>query len=139
MAETLKLNILSPERKLLNEAVAEVVTLPGSEGQVQILPGHAAMVGTLHTGTFRYRAPGGAEESGAISTGFFEVKDDVVNVLAETIELRSEIDVARAKSAQSKAEAALKDSDMDEDKFRKHQLKLQRALVRQQAAAREYS
>jgi F-type H+-transporting ATPase subunit epsilon len=137
MADTLKLNILSPERKLLDQTPVEVVTLPGSEGQIQILPGHAAMVGTLHTGTFRYRTAAGAEETGAISTGFFEVGPEFVNVLAETIELRSEIDVPRAQNAQSKAENALKDADMDEAKFRKYQLKLQRALVRQQAAARE--
>lgn len=139
MAETLKLNILSPERKLLDGAEVEVVTLSGSEGEIQILPGHAPMVGTLHTGTFQYRTSAGPVDGGVISTGFFEVKDDVVNVLAETVELREEIDVARAKAAQSKAEAALLAADLDEARFRKYQLKLQRSLIRQQAAGREFS
>ncbi len=138
MDGTLKLTMLSPERKLLDKTPVEAVTLTGSEGQVQILPGHTAMIGTLETGVFSYQVPGKAEGVGMISTGFFEVQGDEVTVMAETLELKGEIDPARAKEAQRKAEAALHEADLDEHKFKKYQLKLQRSLVRQQVADKNH-
>ena len=134
MSDGLKLSILTPERRLLEQKTVESVTLPGSEGQIQILEGHAPMIGTLYTGAFKYQIAGQPEESGVISTGFFEVSGQEVAVMAETIELRNEIIPARAKTAQEKAEATLLDPALDEHKFRKYQLKLQRALIRQQVA-----
>ncbi len=131
MSIGLKLNILSPERRLVEGLDVIEVTLTGSEGQIQILPGHAPMVGTLETGVFEYKVSGGASIRGAISTGFFEVKNDCVNVMAETLELRDEIDLSRAKKAQQTAEETLKAADLDEASFKKYQLKLQRSIVRQ--------
>ncbi len=132
MADTLKLTILSPEKKLETGVLASSVTLNGSEGQIQILPGHAPMMGTLETGAFSFeRAGGGSGGVGVISNGFFEVKGECVIVLAETLELRGEIDVARSKAAQLKAEKILQEAGVDEHRFRKYQLKLQRALIRQ--------
>ena len=83
----LKLTILSPERRLLEGLAVQEVTLHGSEGQIQILPGHAAMVGTLENGAFSYLAEGGLSAGGIISSGFFEVRGDLISVLAETIEV----------------------------------------------------
>ena len=140
MAEGLmKLTILSPERRLLEGASVDEVTLPTSEGQIQILPGHAPMVGTLATGVFGYKNTAGSDSAGVISSGFFEVKDNVVSVMAETLELRGEINLERAKKAQSQAEDVLKAADLDEHRFKKYQLKLQRSLVRQQIVAKEHS
>jgi F-type H+-transporting ATPase subunit epsilon len=134
----LKLSILSPERRLVERVEVDEITLPGSEGQIQILPGHAAMVGTLQAGGFAYHHAGPHTEKGsvfgALSTGFFEVKDDEVQLMVETLELKSEIDVDRAKKAQAAAEKTLLESDLDEHQFRKYELKLQRALIRQQVA-----
>jgi F-type H+-transporting ATPase subunit epsilon len=132
-AEKLKLTILSPERRLLNRVEVHSVTLPGSEGQIQILAGHAAMV---ETGIFSYIKTSGDGEVGVVSTGFFELRDDDLTVMAETIELRTEIDVERARSAQRKAEAVLVEAALDEHKFGKYQLKLQRAIIRQQVVAK---
>jgi F-type H+-transporting ATPase subunit epsilon len=134
---SLKLTILSPERRLLEKAPVEEVTLPGSEGQIQVLPGHAAMIGTLLTGAFRYINEGGQVSSGVITTGFFEVKNDEVKVMAENLELQGEIDLERAKKAQKAAEDVLREAELDEHKFRKYELKLQRSLIRQQVAGRE--
>jgi len=117
----------------MENASVEYVMVNGSEGMIQILPGHAAILGVLYTGLFAYKVPGSQETRGVISTGFFEVKDDTVMVIAQTLELRDEIDVPRAKKAQQLAEEALKDAALDEAKFKKYQLKLQRALIRQQA------
>ena len=58
--------------------------------------------------------------------------------MAETIELRKEIDVERAKRAQKIAEDILRDAELDEHRFRKYQLKLQRSLIRQQVAAKDH-
>ncbi len=107
------------------------VSLTGSEGQIQILPGHAAMVGTLETGPFEVSYADGRKERGVISTGFFEVREGLVTVLAETAELASEIDVGRAKKAQQKAEAGLSAASLTPENFRKYQLKLQRSMIRQ--------
>ena len=131
----MKLTVLTPERKLLESIEVSSVTLPGSEGQIEILPGHAAMAGTLETGAFGYSGTS-KSDSGVISTGFFEVTGDQITVMAETLELTAEIDAARARNAQKKAEDALMDPNLDPSSFRKYQLKLQRALIRQQASSK---
>ncbi len=134
--ETLKLTLLTPERRVFEAVEVSSVTLPGSEGQIQVLPGHASFLGSLETGAFRFsRTQGGGEGAGVISSGFFRVADGLVTVMAETLELRGEIDVSRAKAAQSKAEKMLNEETLDEHQFRKYELKLQRALVRQQEAS----
>ena len=130
----LKLNVLSPERRLLDGKPIHWITLPSSEGAIQVLPGHADMIGTLETGIFTYASVDGKEESGLVTTGFFEVTRDEVTITAEVIELRNEIDLDRAIAAQKKAEAALQENAGDTAAFRKQQLKLQRSLVRQQFA-----
>lgn len=132
MSDTLKLTILSPERRLLEGVDVRVATLPGAEGQIQILPGHAPMVGSLDTGVFSFETATQGVKRGIISTGFFKIIDDSLTVMAETLEIEGEVDLDRAKRAQIKAEEALKDPALDEHQFKKYQLKLQRALIRQQ-------
>ena len=133
----MKLTILSPERRLLEGAEVEQVTLPTSEGQIQILSGHAGIVGTLSTGPFAYKTQNGTPSVGVITTGFFEITGENVTVMAETLELKGEIDIERAKRAQKLAEDVLREADLDSHKFNKYQLKLQRALIRQQLADRD--
>ena len=132
MSANLKLSILTPERRLVEGLPVDDVTLTGSEGQIQILPGHAPMIGTLSTGVFTYHVEGKDPVQGVISTGFFEVKDDQLSVMAETLELKGEISLERARKAQQLAEDTLKAADLDEHQFKKYQLKLQRSLIRQQ-------
>ena len=134
MSDTLKLTVYSPERRLLEAREVQSVILTGSEGQIQILPGHAHIAGTLETGPFAY-SENGQEVRGVISTGFFKVAADSVTVLAETLELATEIDYERARVAQKKAQDALGEAALEEGQFEKYQLKLQRALIRQQEAA----
>jgi F-type H+-transporting ATPase subunit epsilon len=134
----LKLTILSPERRLVEGASVSEVTLKGSEGDIQILPGHAAMVGTLDVGPFVYRSTSGAPTIGVIAGGFFEVRDDQLTVLAESVELKNEIDVEGARRAQKEAEDALKEANIDEHNFKLYQLRLERALIQQHVASREH-
>lgn len=133
----MKLTILSPEKKVTAAMEVSSVTLPGSEGQIQILPEHADMIGTLETGPFNFRSLTGATTLGVISSGFFEIRNGEVTVAAETCELSTEIDISRAKTAQKKAEGALSDPELDMKLFRKYELKLQRALIRQHVAGND--
>jgi len=130
----LTLHIFGPEKKVVEGRRVAEVTLPGSEGQVQILPGHAAMVGALETGILSYRIEGDAVARAAISTGFFEVADDQVTLTVETLEMGGDVDVDRARRAQANAEKMLQDATLEEHQFKKYELKLQRALIRQQTA-----
>lgn len=134
----MNLTILSPERQLLEIIQVDEVTLPTSEGEIQILPGHAGMVGTLQTGVFSFRVKDGSISDGVVTSGFFEMTGDVLTVMAETLEFKGEIDIARAKRAEKLAEEILKEANLDDHQFKKYQLKLQRALVRQQLAAKEH-
>lgn len=138
MSTELKLSILSPERRLLEGSSVEEVVLPTTEGQIQILPGHAPMLGKLETGVFSYREANGHQSLGIVTTGFFEVSREEVTVMAETLELQGEIDVERAKRAQKLAEDALRDADLDSHQFSKYQLKLQRSIIRQSLAGRSH-
>ncbi len=131
MSEGLKLTILSPERRLAENIPVDEFTLPGSEGQIQILPGHAAMIGTIQPGLFNFHPAGKNPVWGVFSSGFFEVKNGEIQIMAETLELQGEIDLKRAKKAQLLAEEVLKEAELDEYRFRKYQLKLQRSIIRQ--------
>jgi F-type H+-transporting ATPase subunit epsilon len=132
MSDALRLTVLTPERKLLDAMSIKELTLQSSEGEIQVLPGHAAMLGTLVTGRIKYHLANGDEREGVVSSGFFEVSGDLVSVVAETLELRGEIDLDRARKAQLKSEAILKEASIEDGQFQKYQLKLQRALIRQQ-------
>ncbi len=131
----LKLNIFTPEKKVLEGRQVLEATLPGSEGQIQILAGHAAMVGTLDTGILTYKVEGDGVATAAVSTGFFSVQDDVLSLTVETLEMSGDVDLERAKLAQATAEKTLQEADLDEHRFKKYQLKLQRSLIRQQVAS----
>ena len=135
--ETFNLSILAPERRLIEGERVVSTVLTTSEGEIEILPGHANMVAQLEPGRFSYTPRGGKPRHGVISSGFVNVEDGSVKVVAETIELASEIDKARAKTAQTNAEKQLS-SDLDEQSFRKQQLKLQRSLVRQAVAGSQH-
>ena len=105
MAETLRLEIVSPDKKVLSEDVDEVVA-PGSEGQFGVLPGHLAFLTTLDVGELAYRK-GGTTTYVFVNEGYAEVSDDKVTILAESAERAEEIDVARAEAAKGRAEDRL--------------------------------
>ncbi len=128
----LHLKVITPTRVVV-EAGADTVTLPGPLGTLGILPGHAALLTTLRVGELAYHA-GGRDHVLAVQNGFAEVADDVVTVLADRAELPSEIDVDAAKAGRAAAEAALKTAG---GKALDRQLaKLQLATVRLAVAAR---
>ena len=133
--QTFNLSILAPERRLIEGERVVSVVLTTSEGEIEILPGHANMVAQLNPGKFSYTPRGEKPVTGVISSGFVNVDAGDVKVVAETIELAAEIDVNRAKSAQAKAEKELTGASLDEQTFKKFQYKLQRSIIRQTVGA----
>ncbi|MCU1232353.1 MAG: synthase epsilon subunit [Candidatus Solibacter sp.] len=97
MAETLELEVATPERELVREQVSEV-QLPGKNGYLGVLPGHAPLLGLLGIGTLTYVA-GGTTRYLSIHDGFLEILDDHVRVLADCAERAEEIDIERARRA----------------------------------------
>ena len=140
LPESIELIIVTPERQLLRETVVEV-TLPGADGQLGVLPGHAPLITELGIGELVYRTKSASEVVHlAIISGFAEVLGDRVTALAETAERPEEIDVARAEQARKRAEqrlaAAASDPSVDWDRA---SVALQRALIRIQVARRRSS
>ena len=134
----MKLTIATPERRILSSAAVKTVTVPGGQGEMPILPGHATLVSTLGTGVLVFELENGKKEVAALSRGFIRVANDEVIILADRLELSNEIDVERAKKAQIKAEEKLHAKEtFDQDMIvwqEKWQEKLQRAYIRQEAS-----
>src|SRR6266567_8302742 len=130
MANQLQLDVVTPERRALSEVVNSV-TVPGRNGEMQILPGHAALISELQTGVLAY-SQGGATLQLHVSGGFIEVNNDRVSVLAEIAERPEEIDAARAKLSREHTEKQLSSWSGTEEDFEKARVKLERSLVRLQ-------
>src|SRR5262245_14094431 len=130
----IKLEIVTPERLVFDETV-DGVTLPGSEGELGVLPHHAPLVSTLGVGELHIRA-GGAEESFAIVGGFVQVLPDKVVVMAETADIASEIDLEKAQAARRQAEQALEGGYVEGSDLAAARAALQTALLRIRVAER---
>jgi F-type H+-transporting ATPase subunit epsilon len=101
----LDLEVVTPEREVVHEQVDEV-QVPGRDGYLGILPGHAALLGELGIGELSYKA-GGHEHYMAVLGGFVEVREDHVRVLADAAEKPEEIDVERAREDLRRAQTAV--------------------------------
>jgi F-type H+-transporting ATPase subunit epsilon len=134
MAEKIQLEVVTPERRVLNEAV-DMVTVPGLGGELGILPGHTPLISQLQTGVLSYTQAGKSFQL-HVSGGFVEVRDDLVSVLASVAERPEEIDAARAKLSRDKWEKQLNAWSGSEEDFEVAKTKLDRSLVRLQLAAR---
>src|SRR5579859_2996587 len=108
---TLHVEVVTAERELYN-GEADMVSAPGSEGRLGILPRHAALLATLMPGELTIKL-GGAEEPLFVSGGFLEVSDNSVTVLADTAEHAEEIDQARAEAARRRAQEHLEQARSD--------------------------
>jgi F-type H+-transporting ATPase subunit epsilon len=134
LPETIELQIVTPERHVLQETV-QSVEIPGKEGYLGILPGHAPLITELGVGILAYRK-GSDNRFLTIIHGYAEVLPDRVIVLAEVSEKAEEIDVPRSRAARERAEAELANAGMGSDEWQRQKLALDRALIRMQAAAR---
>lgn len=105
MAETLDLEVATPERLLVHERVSSV-EIPGENGMLGILPEHAPLLSLLGVGQLTY-VGGEGKRTMVISGGWLQVLNNHVRVLTDRAEMANEIDVARAESALKRASERL--------------------------------
>ena len=127
MTEKIELEIVTPEQLLFSGEVEEVV-VPGSEGYLGILPGHAPLLSELQIGVISYRQDS-QEMKVFCSRGFVEVLPDRVSILAEVAELPDQIDVEQARAHHVEAEQQLRSDDPDTD-YAQALLDLREAQIR---------
>ncbi len=123
---TLKLEIVTPEEKIYSEDI-EMVTLPGSEGELGVYPKHAPLLTTLRPGELRV-LKNGRTTAMAIGEGFVEITADAVSVLTDMALESEKIDLAAAEAAVERAKAAMKE-DHTAEEVAAIQATLQKALV----------
>lgn len=105
MANTLKLEIVTPESKVYSEDV-DMVTLPGVEGEMGVFPLHVPLMTQLSAGEVSVRK-GGQEFFLAVGDGFVEVTGERVSILTDMAIKAENIDEAKAEEARKRAEARL--------------------------------
>ena len=114
MPDQIELEVATPERLMVREQVADV-QIPGKDGYLGILPGHAPLLSQLGTGVLSYGVGGGRRRSLSVCDGFIEVLPDHVRVLANVAERAEEIDLDRAKRALQLSEEKLLNPSMEPD------------------------
>ena len=131
MADTLRLELVTPQRRLM-EVETPWVTLPGTAGELGILPGHVPLLTTISTGILRWSQKG-EEYRAAVHYGYAQVAGNRVSVLVEMAERRGDIDLARAQMAEERARKELRelhDEAAEESRVKKYEAKLVRAMTR---------
>jgi F-type H+-transporting ATPase subunit epsilon len=134
MADSFQLEIVTPD-KLVVKDTAEEMQIPGKNGYLGILPGHAPLITELAVGQISYRT-GSETHYLCVAWGFAEVLPDKVTILAETAERGEDVDCTRAQKAKERAEKRLTGGDPEVDVDRA-QKALAKANNRLEAAARE--
>ena len=129
----LKLEIVTPERKVLDESV-DSVTVPTASGEAGMLPNHAPLISALKPGILSYSNKGATERL-AVSGGFVEVSSNKVSILTDSAETAVEIDADSARIEREAAEkslaahsmAALEDTEADRERLEAANARLQLA------------
>ncbi|HET9417789.1 MAG TPA: F0F1 ATP synthase subunit epsilon [Chthoniobacterales bacterium] len=123
---TLKLEIVTPEAKIYSEDV-NMVTLPGSEGELGVYPKHVPLLTTLKPGELRV-VKDGRETALAVGEGFVEIRADAVSILTDMALEAEKIDIEAAEKAVERAQAAMKE-DLGAEQVAAIQASLQKALA----------
>ena len=132
---TLRLEIVTPETKAYSEDVT-MVTLPGSEGELDVYPKHVPLLTTLQPGELRVLKDG-RETFLAVGEGFVEIKADSVSVLTDMALESEKIDTAAAEAAVERAKAAMKE-DHGAEEVAAIQASLQKALAQLRVKRRRH-
>jgi F-type H+-transporting ATPase subunit epsilon len=123
---TLRLEIVTPEATAYSEDV-EMVTIPGSEGELGVYPKHVPLLTMLKPGELRV-LKGGREIALAVGEGFVEITGDAVSVLTDMALESERIDASAAEKAVARAQAAMKEDHTSEE-VAAIQASLQKALA----------
>jgi F-type H+-transporting ATPase subunit epsilon len=116
MADTITFDLVSPERLLLSTD-ADMVTIPGADGYMGVMPGHMPLVSTLRPGMIDVQA-GGRNERFFVRGGFAEVSATKLTVLAEEAIPMSEMDIAVLDQRIRDAEEDLAAAKTDQERHR---------------------
>jgi F-type H+-transporting ATPase subunit epsilon len=135
VADSFQLEIVTPEKQLVSDT-AEEAQIPGKNGYLGILPGHAPLITELSVGEITYRK-GGHTNVLSVAWGFAEVLPYKVTILAESAERPEEIDVERARESKERAEDRLKSLDPNTD-YERALYALKRADVRLDVAQKKH-
>jgi F-type H+-transporting ATPase subunit epsilon len=133
---TLKLNVVTPERSILKDTPVESLVLPGGMGQFNVLPGHTNFITTLSHGVFGYRVSG-EWQIAFLSGGFTQVYAGEVTVLAETVEMAAELDLAKAEAEVQSIHGKLKAAKAGSDEYTVLMLAADQAAARVKAAQKK--
>jgi F-type H+-transporting ATPase subunit epsilon len=135
MADTLHLQVATPERQLVDDQATQV-EIPGKNGYLGVLPGHAPLLSELGAGVLSYSSSSETQDRLlVIEGGFVEVLNNEVRVLAERAEFGREIDFDRARQQLADAQQAIQETDTAEEADRALR-KLAIAQARVEAAER---
>ncbi|HVP05661.1 MAG TPA: F0F1 ATP synthase subunit epsilon [Dehalococcoidia bacterium] len=132
----LSVHIVTAEREVYAEDGVDEIVVPGSEGELTVLPHHAPLLTMIHPGIMRI-VKGNEETVSTITGGFLEVRENRVTILADAAERVEEIDVSRAEEARLRAQRAL-DERIGREELAAAAAALQRALLRLRAAERRH-
>lgn len=130
----LKLKIISPDR-VFYEGDVSMVELSTTEGEIGVYPDHVPLTGIVQPCVLNIHEEGGIKKA-AIHSGFVEILQDKVTVLAEIAEWPDEIDVNRANEAKIRAERRLSGSDSSNVDGLRAEMALKRSLARLGAASK---
>jgi F-type H+-transporting ATPase subunit epsilon len=134
MADTFTLEVVTPLREVVHEAVNEA-QIPVLNGYIGVLPGHTPLLAEMGIGELSYRVGSRVFSCTAIG-GFVEVLADRVVVLADSAERAEEINVARAEAARDRAQKRMSNANDPNVDWKRAEESLNRAQVRLQVAAK---
>ena len=122
----MKLTLVTPEKRVVTDLEVEDLYIPAYRGELNILPGHAALITMLASGVLRYRPKSESQSrSVAVSWGYCEVDQDNVSILAETAEVAEEVDYERAKADMKKTQDKMLEGTGDLTEFEHLQSRVQ--------------
>jgi F-type H+-transporting ATPase subunit epsilon len=130
----IKVDVVSTERSIFS-GEARFVEVPGTAGELGVLPGHTPLLTGIRPGTVRIEAADGTETFLYIAGGFVEIQPDRVTILADTAMRADSLDQARAERAREEAKALLEQQSDDID-YAKAQAELAEAVAQLQAIKR---
>ena len=115
MVMTIHVDVVSAEESIFS-GLAEMVVVPGTEGELGIHPRHAPLLTRIRPGSVRIKRPEQAEEELIyVSGGMLEIQPNVVTILSDTAIRGADLDEERALEAKRAAEEAMKDRSADID------------------------
>ncbi|MBU9712910.1 F0F1 ATP synthase subunit epsilon [Bacillus tamaricis] len=130
--KTMQANVVTPDGSVF-EGQVEMVTVKTTEGSLGIMANHLPLVAPLTVSAVRLKMDSKIQLV-AVSGGFIEVRPDEVSVLAESAELPSDIDIARARAAKERAERRLERAKQENLDFKRAEMALKRAINRLEVA-----